>query len=195
MLATDIGGPVAPQAHTHLMEGNSPGPARRGATAPVPHIQATWASSHWHTASSWPRLGTPRRLGLQALAQRGCPAPSSRTVMARTALTAGDGSRGESPSRGSEASSASGGRPGLLRGQATDPDLDGVEAKMRPTRQPRASRKWARTTPHSERCTNTLRHRVAHLGRPALSCSKKRAHHSGAMKLFLGPYNLTRAAA
>jgi IS1 family transposase len=52
-----------------------------------------------------------------------------------------------------------------------------------------------RTTPHIARCTNTLRHRAARLGRAALSCSKKLSHHSGAMKLFLCHYNLTRAAA
>jgi hypothetical protein len=129
-----------------------------------------------------------------------CSARMPRAVVSRGygshgSQCGGWGARGGSPSRGSEASSASGRRPGLLRGQATDPDPDGVEAKVRPTRQPRASRKWARTTLHSERCTNTLRHRVARLECTALSCSKKRAHPSGAMKLFLRPYNLTRAPA
>jgi len=53
----------------------------------------------------------------------------------------------------------------------------------------------ARTTHHIERFNNTLRQRVARLVRDALSCAKKRAPHSGAIKRFICHDNLTRAAA
>jgi insertion element IS1 protein InsB len=53
----------------------------------------------------------------------------------------------------------------------------------------------ARQTNHLERFHNTLRQRVSRLVREALSCSKKLAHHIGAIKLFICHYNLTRAAA
>jgi IS1 family transposase len=53
----------------------------------------------------------------------------------------------------------------------------------------------ARKTNHIERFNNTLRQRVSRLVRDALSFSKKRANHIGAMKLFIYHCNLTRAAA
>ena len=64
-----------------------------------------------------------------------------------------------------------------------------------PVAQPRASSKLARQTNHLERFHNTLRQRVSRLVRAAWSFSKKLAHHSGALKLFICHYNLTRAAA
>jgi insertion element IS1 protein InsB len=70
-----------------------------------------------------------------------------------------------------------------------------VYAGVIPAAQHRAISKLARQTHHVERCNNTLRHRVARLVREALSFSKKLANHSGAIKLFLCHYNLTKAAA
>jgi insertion element IS1 protein InsB len=64
-----------------------------------------------------------------------------------------------------------------------------------PTAQHRAISKLARTTNHIERFNNTLRQRVSHLVREALSFSKELANHIGAIKLFICHYNLTRTAA
>jgi insertion element IS1 protein InsB len=70
-----------------------------------------------------------------------------------------------------------------------------IYAGVIPTAQHRAISKLARTTNHLERFNNTLRQRVSRLVREALSFSKKLANHSGAIKLFICHYNLTRAAA
>jgi IS1 family transposase len=70
-----------------------------------------------------------------------------------------------------------------------------VYEKVIPTAQHRAISKLARKTHHIERFNNTLRQRVSQLVRDALSFSKKLANHIGAIKLFIGHYNLTRAAA
>ena len=70
-----------------------------------------------------------------------------------------------------------------------------VYAGVIPVAQHRAISKLARKTNHIERFNNTLRQRVSRLVRDALSCSKKLAHHVGAIKLFICYYNLTRAAA
>ena len=59
----------------------------------------------------------------------------------------------------------------------------------------RTINKLARQSNHLERFNHTLRQRVSRLVREALSCSKKLAHHIGAMKLFICHYTLTRAAA
>ena len=64
-----------------------------------------------------------------------------------------------------------------------------------PPAQHRAISKLTRKTNHLERFNNTLRQRVSRLVREALSFSKKLANHSGAIKLFICHYNLTRAAA
>jgi insertion element IS1 protein InsB len=64
-----------------------------------------------------------------------------------------------------------------------------------PAAQPRAISKVARQTNHLERCNNTLRQRVSHLVREALSFSKTLANHIGAIKLFICHYNLTKASA
>jgi IS1 family transposase len=63
------------------------------------------------------------------------------------------------------------------------------------TAQHRAISKLARKTNHIEHFNNTLRQRVLRLVREALLFSKKLANHIGAIKLFMSPYNLTRAAA
>jgi hypothetical protein len=55
--------------------------------------------------------------------------------------------------------------------------------------------KLAWKTNHIERFNTTLRQRVSRLVHTALSLSKKLANHTGALKLFIGHYNLTRAAA
>jgi insertion element IS1 protein InsB len=70
-----------------------------------------------------------------------------------------------------------------------------VYAGVIPAAQHRAISKLARKTNHIERFNNTLRQRVSRLVREALSCSKKLAHHIGAIKLFICHDNLTRAAA
>jgi insertion element IS1 protein InsB len=64
-----------------------------------------------------------------------------------------------------------------------------------PALQHRAISKLARKTNHLERFNNTLRQRLSRLGREALSFSKKLAHHSGAIKLFICHDNLMRAEA
>jgi insertion element IS1 protein InsB len=64
-----------------------------------------------------------------------------------------------------------------------------------PAAQHRAISKLARKTNHIEQFNNTLRQRVSRLAHDALSFSKKRANHIGAIKLFICHYNLTRAAA
>src|ERR671921_1937849 len=70
-----------------------------------------------------------------------------------------------------------------------------VYAGVIPAAQHRAISELARKTNHLERFNNTLRQRVSRLVREALSCSKKLAHHIGAIKLFICHYNLTRVAA
>jgi insertion element IS1 protein InsB len=64
-----------------------------------------------------------------------------------------------------------------------------------PAAQHRAISKWARETNHIERFNNMLLQRVSRLVRTALSFSKKLPNHIGAIKLFNGLDNLTRAAA
>ena len=56
----------------------------------------------------------------------------------------------------------------------------------------KAITKKARNTNHIERFNNTLRQRVSRLIRETLSCSKKLAHHIGAIKYFICYYNRTR---
>jgi insertion element IS1 protein InsB len=76
-----------------------------------------------------------------------------------------------------------------------DPDqYVGYEGVL-PAVQHRAICTWARTTNHRERFNTTLRQRVSRLVREALSCSKKPAPHSGAIKRFICHDNLTSAAA
>src|SRR4030095_8331265 len=70
-----------------------------------------------------------------------------------------------------------------------------VYEKVIPAAPHKAISKLARKTNHIERFNNTLRQRVSRLLRDALSFSKKRATHIGAIKLFICHYNLTRAAA
>jgi insertion element IS1 protein InsB len=70
-----------------------------------------------------------------------------------------------------------------------------VYAQVIPAAQHKAISQLARQTHHIERFNNTLRQRVSRLVRDALSFSKQRANHIGAIKLFLCHYNLTRAAA
>jgi insertion element IS1 protein InsB len=64
-----------------------------------------------------------------------------------------------------------------------------------PAAPPRTINTLARQSHHLERFNNPLRQRVARLVREARSFSKQRANHSGAMKLFICHYHLTRAAA
>jgi insertion element IS1 protein InsB len=74
-------------------------------------------------------------------------------------------------------------------------DQSGVYEGVIPTAPHQAISTLARQTNHMERFNNTLRQRVSRLVREALSCSKKRANHIGAIKLFICHDNLTRAAA
>jgi hypothetical protein len=69
------------------------------------------------------------------------------------------------------------------------------DAQGRPAAPHTAMRKWARQTHPIERCNNPRRRRVARLVRAAWSVSTKRAHPSGAIKLCMCHYNLTRAVA
>ena len=86
--------------------------------------------------------------------------------------------------------------PEVYRHHATfDTDQYVVYEGVIPAAQHRAIRKLARTTHHIERLNNTLRPRVSRLVREALSFSKKRTSHIGAIKLFICHDNLTRAAA
>jgi insertion element IS1 protein InsB len=64
-----------------------------------------------------------------------------------------------------------------------------------PTAQHKAIHKLARKTNHLDRVNNTLCQRVSHLVRDPLACLKHLAHHSGAIKFFIGEDNLTRVAA
>jgi IS1 family transposase len=70
-----------------------------------------------------------------------------------------------------------------------------VYAGVIPVAQHRAIRKLARTTNHIERFNNTLRQRVSHLVREALSLSKTLTNHIGAIQLFICHDNLTKAPA
>jgi insertion element IS1 protein InsB len=86
--------------------------------------------------------------------------------------------------------------PQAYRQHATfSTDQDVVYAGVIPAAQHRAISKLARKTNHLVRFNNTLRQRVSRLVREALSCSKKLAHHVGAIKLLICYDNLTRAAA
>src|SRR4029077_13326884 len=64
-----------------------------------------------------------------------------------------------------------------------------------PSAQHRAISKLARKTNHIERFNCTLRQRVSRLVRATLSFSKKLTNHIGAIKYFIGHYNLTKSAA
>jgi insertion element IS1 protein InsB len=64
-----------------------------------------------------------------------------------------------------------------------------------PSAQHRAISKRARKTNPVERFNGTLRPRVARLVRATLSFSKELSTHIGAIKYFIGDYNLTRSAA
>jgi IS1 family transposase len=70
-----------------------------------------------------------------------------------------------------------------------------VYAGVIPAAQPRAISKLARKTKHIERFNNTLCQRVSRVIREALSFSKKLANHSGAIKLYICHYSLTRTTA
>ena len=84
--------------------------------------------------------------------------------------------------------------PKAYRQQATFfTDQYVVYERVIPAAQHRALHKKARKTNHIERFNNTLRQRVSRLVRSALSFSKKRANHIGAIRSFICHYNLTRA--
>ena len=86
--------------------------------------------------------------------------------------------------------------PEAYRQRATfSPDQYVVYEGVIPAAQHRAITTLARKANHIERFNHTLRQRVSRLVREALSLSKKLADHSGAIKLFICHYNLTRAAA
>jgi len=63
-----------------------------------------------------------------------------------------------------------------------------------PAAQHQAITKSVRKTNHIERFNNTLRQRVSRLVRSTLAFSKKGENHIGAIRYFISPYNLTRAA-
>jgi insertion element IS1 protein InsB len=76
-----------------------------------------------------------------------------------------------------------------------DTDQYVVYSRVIPTAQTRAIGTLARKTPHIERFNHTLRQRVSRLVREALSCSTKLANPIGAIKVFIGHDNLTKAPA
>ena len=63
-----------------------------------------------------------------------------------------------------------------------------------PTAQHKAITKSAHKTNHIERFNNTLRQRVSRLVRSTLAFSKSVENHIGAIRYFIGHYNLSRAA-
>jgi IS1 family transposase len=63
-----------------------------------------------------------------------------------------------------------------------------------PSTQHKSITKHARKTNHVERFNNTLRQRIARLVRSTLAFSKKPDTHIGAIRYFIGHYNLTRTA-
>lgn len=65
---------------------------------------------------------------------------------------------------------------------------------MIPAAPHRAISKLARTTNHIKRGNNTLRQRVARLGRETLSFSKKLINPLGAINMFICHDNLMKAA-
>lgn len=86
--------------------------------------------------------------------------------------------------------------PAVSREQATfSTDHYAVDTGIMPAAPHKASTKHARKTTQIERFKNTVWQRVARLVRDTLAFSKKLAPHIGAIKYFIGPYNLTRAAA
>jgi IS1 family transposase len=86
--------------------------------------------------------------------------------------------------------------PDASRQHATgDTDPYVIYARVIPTAQPRAIGTLARKTPHIERFNHTLRQRVSRVVREALSCSTKLANPIGAIKVFIGHDNLTKAPA
>jgi insertion element IS1 protein InsB len=86
--------------------------------------------------------------------------------------------------------------PVAYREQVTcDTDRDETYKSVIPAAQYKANPKLVRTTNHLERFNNTLRQGVSRLVRDIFAFSKKLANHMGAIKLFIGEDNLTRAAA
>ena len=84
----------------------------------------------------------------------------------------------------------------MSREQATFyTDPYGVYESVIPPERPIAITPKAWLTTHIERFNNTLRQRVSRLVRSALAFSKKLANHVGAIRYFICPYNLTKAAA
>jgi hypothetical protein len=85
--------------------------------------------------------------------------------------------------------------PEAYRQQATFyTDHDVVYKGVIPAAQHYPRGKLSRKTNHIERFNNTLRQRVSRLVRRALSFSKKRDNHIGAIKYFIYHYNLTKVA-
>jgi insertion element IS1 protein InsB len=86
--------------------------------------------------------------------------------------------------------------PGMYREEATFyTDQYEVYKGVIPAQRHKAITKKARTTNHIERFNNTLRQRVSRLVRETLAFSKKLANHIGAIRYFIGHYNVTRATA
>jgi len=86
--------------------------------------------------------------------------------------------------------------PLVYREQATlHTDHYDASTGVLPAEQQKAITQHARNAQHIERFQNTWRQRVSHLVHETLSCSKKLTHHLGAIKYFIGHYNLTRTTA
>jgi insertion element IS1 protein InsB len=86
--------------------------------------------------------------------------------------------------------------PWVYRARATfHTDRDDAYSGVIPAARHKAITRHARHTNHLERFNHTRRQRLSRLTREPLSFSKKLAYHIGAIKYFIGHYNLTRAAA
>ena len=119
--------------------------------------------------------------------------PANRTTNARTVavigLHVGDRSRKSARKLWAEI-------PKAYRQHATFyTDQYVVYVGVIPAAQHHTIGKLARKTTHIERFHNTLRQRVSRLVRSALSFSKKRDNHIGAIKYVICNYNLLKAKA
>ena len=85
-------------------------------------------------------------------------------------------------------------RPTSLR-SCLDTRFNAIALGVSPFAQHRPISKLVRKTNHVERFTCTLRQRVSRLVRATLSFSKNLANHIGAIKYFIGHYNLTKCVA
>lgn len=111
------------------------------------------------------------------------------TTRQRMALPVGDRRRGSAQTLWAKL-------PAVSQQHATFPtDPYDVSNGLMPAERHNAITKQARQTHHIEPFTNTLRPRLARLGRATLSFSQKVENHIGAITFFICHYNLEKGAA